>query len=110
MGINYSITRILPIILIICFGFLFCRHIAGCSRTYNGEKLFHREGCSQCHTFRGKGGRMGPDLSGVTNVRTEKWIDSYLQNPKKMYPFSRMPSFDHLSSGKRRAIILFLKK
>jgi len=84
--------------------------ISGCTMPYNGEKLFFREGCSQCHTFKGKGGRMGPDLSAVTNIRNDSWIDSYLQDPKKVNPFSRMPSFKHLSSSKRKAIIVFLKK
>jgi len=77
--------------------------------TYNGEKLFFREGCSQCHSYKGKGGRMGPDLSAVTNLKTDSWIDSYIRNPKNIYPFSRMPSFSHLSSSKRKAIISFLK-
>ena len=77
---------------------------------YNGEKLFIKEGCSQCHTYNGKGGRMGPDLSAVSNVKTDSWIDSYIQNPKNTNTFSRMPSFSHLSSNKRKAIIAFLKK
>ena len=83
--------------------------ISGCSMTYNGEKLFFQEGCSQCHTYKGKGGRMGPDLSAVTNLKSDSWIDNYIQNPKKIYPFARMPSFKHLSSSKRKAIISFLK-
>ena len=83
--------------------------IPGCSMTYNGEKLFYQEGCSQCHTYKGKGGRMGPDLSAVTNLKTDRWIDTYIQNSQKVYPFSRMPSFKHLSSSKRKAIISFLK-
>ncbi|MDX1775455.1 MAG: cbb3-type cytochrome c oxidase subunit II [Desulfobulbales bacterium] len=83
--------------------------IAGCAKTYNGEKLFYREGCGQCHTYKGRGGRMGPDLSGVTNLKTDSWIDTYIQNPKKVYPFSRMPAFKHLSKSKRKAIISFLK-
>ena len=83
--------------------------ISGCSMTYNGEKLFFQEGCSQCHTYKGKGGRMGPDLSAVTNLKSDSWIDSYMQNPKKIYPFARMPSFKHLSRSKRKAIISFLK-
>jgi cbb3-type cytochrome oxidase cytochrome c subunit len=82
---------------------------SGCSITYNGEKLFIKEGCSQCHTYKGKGGRMGPDLSAITNLKTDSWIDSYIQNPKSKYPFARMPSFKHLSSSKRKAIISFLK-
>jgi len=99
----------------ICFFLVFSAIItgfwllSGCSLTYNGEKLFYREGCVQCHTYKGKGGRMGPDLSAVTNIKTDSWIDSYIQNSKKMYPFSRMPSFNHLSSSKRKAIISFLK-
>ena len=76
---------------------------------YDGEKLFYREGCSQCHTFKGKGGRMAPDLSAVTNLKSDSWIDSYMQDPQKMNPLSRMPSFKHLSSSKRNAIISFLK-
>lgn len=83
--------------------------VSGCSLAYDGEKLFSREGCSQCHTYKGKGGRMGPDLSAVTNRRNDEWIDSYLQDPKGMNPLSRMPSFKHLSRGKRKAIITFLK-
>lgn len=78
--------------------------------TYNGEKLFFKEGCSQCHTYKGRGGRMGPDLSAVTNLRSDNWINSYLQEPKAINPLSRMPSFKHLSSSKRKAIIIFLKK
>ena len=77
---------------------------------YNGEKLFFEEGCGQCHSFKGKGGMMGPDLSAVASLRSDSWIDSYIQDPKKMYPFSRMPPFKHLSGRKRRAIISFLKK
>ena len=84
--------------------------LSDCSAVYNGEKLFFRVGCSQCHSFQGRGGRMGPDLSAVSNIRSDEWIDSYLQDPKKINPLSRMPSFNHLSKGKRNAIISFLKK
>jgi cbb3-type cytochrome oxidase cytochrome c subunit len=84
--------------------------ISGCSMSYDGEKLFFREGCSQCHTFKAKGGRMGPDLSAITNIKSDKWIDSYIQKPKEINPFARMPSFKNLSGAKRKAIIAFLKK
>jgi cbb3-type cytochrome oxidase cytochrome c subunit len=102
---KYTICSILILGTIISASWL----ISGCSKTYNGEKLFFKEGCSQCHTYKGKGGRMGPDLSAVTNLKTDSWIDSYMQNPKSMYPSARMPSFKHLSSSKRKAIISFLK-
>jgi len=84
--------------------------LAGCSKAYSGEKLFFTEGCSQCHTYKGKGGRMGPDLSAVTNIKSDSWIDSYIQDPKAMNHFARMPAFSHLSGAKRTAIITFLKE
>ena len=82
---------------------------AGCTIPYNGEKLFFSTGCSQCHSFKGKGGRMGPDLSAVTNLKSDSWIDSYIRDPKKINSSARMPSFKHLSGAKRKAIIAFLK-
>jgi cbb3-type cytochrome oxidase cytochrome c subunit len=102
---KYTLYSTLIFGIIISVSWLF----SGCSLTYNGEKLFYQEGCSQCHTFKGKGGRMGPDLSAVTNLKTDNWIDTYMQNPKKVHPSARMPSFKHLSSSKRKAIISFLK-
>jgi cbb3-type cytochrome oxidase cytochrome c subunit len=83
--------------------------VAGCSTPGNGEKLFFRQGCSQCHSFQGRGGNMGPDLSAVINSRGAAWVDRYLQDPKKMNRLSRMPSFQHLSRRQRWAIIAFLK-
>lgn len=83
---------------------------SGCSGIYDGEKLFFKVGCSQCHTFEGRGGRMGPDLSAVTNIRSDDWIYNYLQDPAKINPRARMPSFAHLSGAKRKAIIRFLKE
>jgi len=83
--------------------------LTGCSLSYNGEDLFYSVGCSQCHTFKGRGGSLAPDLSAITNIRSDSWIESYLQDPKKMNPLSRMPSFKHLSGGKRKAIVAFLK-
>jgi cbb3-type cytochrome oxidase cytochrome c subunit len=84
--------------------------VTGCSAAYDGEKLFFQVGCSQCHTYYGRGGRMGPDLSAAANMRSNDWIDSYLQNPKKINPLTRMPSFNHLSRAKRKAIIRFLNE
>jgi cbb3-type cytochrome oxidase cytochrome c subunit len=83
--------------------------LSGCS-PYDGEKLFFTVGCSQCHSYKGRGGRMGPDLSAVTNIRSDEWIDSYIQDPKKMNPLARMPAFKNLSATKRAAIIKFLKQ
>ena len=84
--------------------------IPGCSSLYDGKKLFYSVGCSQCHTVHGKGGGMAPDLSAVTNIRSDSWIERYIHDPKAMNPRSRMPAFKNLSRAKRQAIVTFLKK
>lgn len=105
-----NLTRLSTYILLVSGAMLsLALYLTGCAMTYSGEKLFFREGCSQCHTYKGRGGRMGPDLSAVTNIRSDSWIDTYLQDPKKINSFARMPSFKHLSHSKRKAIITFLK-
>ena len=81
--------------------------LPGCI-SYNGDSLFQKEGCSQCHTYNGRGGRMGPDLTAISNIRSDAWINGYIQDPQKMNPSSRMPAFPHLSRAKRKAIIAFL--
>ena len=86
------------------------QQITGCSALYNGEKLFFAEGCSQCHSFKGRGGSLAPDLSAVTNIRSDSWIKSYIHNPQGINPMARMPAFKNLSGAKRGAIIAFLKK
>ena len=105
-----SIKKSVCCILALGAIFSMAQFIIGCSRIYDGEKLFFTVGCSQCHTFKGRGGRMAPDLSAVNNIRSEGWIDDYLQNPKKINPLSRMPSFANLSRAKRKAIINFLNQ
>ena len=83
--------------------------LPGCIN-YNGEKLFQKEGCIVCHSFNSKGGRMGPDLTAISNIRSDEWINNYIQSPRKINPRSRMPAFPHLSSSKRKAIIDFLNE
>ena len=82
--------------------------LTGCT-TYDGEQLFQTEGCITCHRFKGKGGSMGPDLTAITLIKNDSSIENYLKNPKKYNKKARMPSFNHLSGSKRKAIITFLK-
>ena len=53
-----------------------------------GESLF-RTRCSACHTVGGgdvtsDGGRVGPDLLGVTQKRDRAWLARWLAEPDKM--------------------------
>jgi len=100
-----KVKNILPI----CCTIFLAVILLGCSN-YNGELLFHTEGCFTCHRFNGSGGSMGPDLTAITQIKSDSWIHSYLENPKQFNQQARMPSFAHLSSRKRKAIISFLNK
>ena len=81
--------------------------LPGCA--LDGEAIFEREGCLECHRYQGRGGYLGPDLNAVTARRSPEWIRQQLRNAKKNEPASRMPSYDNLSSREIRAIITYLE-
>lgn len=74
----------------------------------DGERLFREEGCANCHRFRGRGGSMGPDLTGVSNRRSTRWIMAQIRNPSSLNPDSRMPGYPHLSVVERYVITHYL--
>src|SRR5262249_15651582 len=48
----------------------------------HGKELFFGDGnCSSCHMLQGKGGRLGPDLTGVAGTRTVESIRDSVRNP-----------------------------
>jgi cytochrome c oxidase cbb3-type subunit 3 len=50
----------------------------------HGKDLFYGDGnCSLCHMVNGKGGRFGPDLSGVGGSRTREAIIDSVRNPSR---------------------------
>ena len=50
----------------------------------HGKELFYGDGnCSMCHMFNGKGGRIGPDLSGVGGSRTHASLIDSIRNPSR---------------------------
>lgn len=88
------------------------------SRVAQGEHLFQTKGCSACHAF---GKRVScPDLLGVTQRRTAKWMEQQILHPDvmtKQDPISRqlfaqyslqMPN-QGLALAEAQAVIEFLK-
>ncbi len=75
--------------LLIC-GLLSCNTVRSES---DGEALFVV--CSACHTI-GEGKRVGPDLQGISERRSEEWIIKFVQN-----------STDLIASGDPDAIAVF---
>ena len=50
----------------------------------HGKQIFFGDGnCSMCHMVEGKGGRLGPDLTGVGGSRTREAIIDSIRNPSR---------------------------
>jgi protein SCO1/2 len=47
-----------------------------------GQYIFAKQ-CAPCHTI-GGGDKIGPDLLGVTNVRSREWLTQYIAAPEKL--------------------------
>ena len=88
------------------------------TQVHQGEQLFKDKGCSACHTF---GKRLtGPDLQGVTQRRTARWIENQILHPEvmtKQDPISRglfaqfslqMPN-QGLTAAEAQAVIEYFK-
>jgi cbb3-type cytochrome oxidase cytochrome c subunit len=75
----------------------------------DGTPIFRREGCINCHSFKGNGGAAGPELTAVTKRRSDSWIRQQIKDPKSHNNGSMMPSFDHLSRKEVTALIRYLK-
>jgi cytochrome c oxidase cbb3-type subunit III len=51
---------------------------------HHGKELFYGDAnCSLCHMVEGKGGRLGPELTGVGGSRTREAITDSVRNPSR---------------------------
>ena len=50
----------------------------------HGRELFYgNSGCSTCHMFDGKGGRLGPDLTAAGTSRSTEYLAESMRNPSR---------------------------
>jgi cytochrome c2 len=49
----------------------------------SGRQVFQARGCHTCHIV-GEGKRIGPDLRGIAQRRSEEWLTSWLADPAAM--------------------------
>jgi ubiquinol-cytochrome c reductase cytochrome b subunit len=74
-----------------------------------GPELVKTLGCLGCHTIRGEGGKVGPDLSAeAAKGRTREWLVEQIRNPKAHNPSSVMPAFSNLDEGQADALVGYL--
>ena len=72
-----------------------------------GQELFNQRGCPLCHTIKGEGGDVGPNLTQVGNHRTRGWLNPWLSNPLAIKPGTLMPK-PPVNDQERRNLISFL--
>ncbi len=51
------------------------------------------QNCSGCHSLNGKGGNVGPDLTGVGSRRDFNFIEAFTTDPAAVIPGATMPAF-----------------
>src|SRR5450830_1081699 len=62
----------------------------------SGKALFGAQQCGSCHAVAGKGGgsqENAPNLSMIGLKHSGAWIHSFIENPLRFHPDSKMPSF-----------------
>ena len=58
-----------------------------------GAQIFQKNGCGGCHQVNGVGGKIGKELNGVANRRSEAWVIQHFQNPQMISPGTPMPAY-----------------
>jgi ubiquinol-cytochrome c reductase cytochrome b subunit len=74
-----------------------------------GKQVFESNGCAGCHKVNGRGGSVGPELSGDTlKGKDRQWLMDQIKNPKSHNPNSIMPPFTNLGQEKIRSLVSYL--
>jgi cytochrome c553 len=81
---------------------------AGCETHSRGKQIFQREKCVDCHTIKGTGGAVGPNLTYVGNKRSREYIIQQIKDPKSHNNNTAMPSFKDLSDQDLKDLVDYL--
>jgi putative heme-binding domain-containing protein len=67
-----------------------------------GRAIFEgKGGCVNCHSIRGNGGHLGPDLSVIGHTRTVELLKESILEPSKRIPENYIPAEAVTNDGKR---------
>lgn len=80
---NVTFALMLALLLALIIGVTGVAFAKPLAQTPDGKTLFTEKGCSACHTI-GGGKLVGPDLQGVTELRTKEWLTNWISAPDKV--------------------------
>lgn len=63
-----------------------------------GMRLARELHCAHCHSVRGAGGLVGPDLALATPAHDDAWMREHFRNPQAVVPGSVMPAMGLLDT------------
>jgi mono/diheme cytochrome c family protein len=58
-----------------------------------GQLRYREARCISCHAQGGRGGTFGPDLGRIGGKVRPAWLETWLRDPKGLFPRTRMPRF-----------------
>jgi cytochrome c553 len=68
------------------------------------------EGCFTCHSLRGRGGKIAPDLAAEgTRRRSDAWLIGHFKDPRAYSSTSVMPALAGLTNRQLQALATFLQ-
>lgn len=77
----------------------------------SGQDVWHKYNCINCHTLFGEGAYYAPDLTKITKLRGEQYLQAYMRDPSQFYDEQRhrrlMPK-QNLSAEEIVNLIAFL--
>ena len=83
--------------------------LAACESNSRGAAVYQSQQCKDCHTLKGKGGAVGPNLTYVGSKRSRDYIVVQIRDPKSHNANTDMPSFrDKLSDQDINALADYL--
>jgi len=72
--------------------------LAACEFNSRGAAIYQSQRCKDCHTLKGKGGAVGPNLTNIGSKRSRDYIVVQIRDPRSHNANTDMPSFrDKLS-------------
>lgn len=84
---------------------------ANTPQVQHGRDVWHKYNCVNCHTLFGEGAYYAPDLTKITQLRGEQYLQAYMRDPSAFYDEQRhrrlMPKQD-LSEQEITDLIAFL--